>query len=85
VISSSGGCFQTVDGGFTMGRRATFTKNEIAEVKRVVSQFGLSGAVVVFAERGVSVSLPTLKKYVSNGLGGRPPVRLRRGRRPKVA
>jgi hypothetical protein len=67
-----------------MANHAKFSKSQVKLVKSLVSQFGLAGAVVVFAEQGVKVSIPTLKKYASSGLGGRPPVKLKRGRRKKA-
>jgi len=61
-----------------------FTKDQIALVKRVVSEFGLTGAEQVLNESGIIASVPTLRKLVRSGKGGRPPLRLKRGRPRKV-
>ncbi|NDH09767.1 MAG: hypothetical protein EBY16_09200 [Gammaproteobacteria bacterium] len=67
------------------GRPNKFSNSQVALLKSVVKQFGLSGAIPVLAEQGVSVSMTTLSKYVHGGSGGRPPLRLKRGRRPIVS
>lgn len=83
-----------VTGGFFMsksvkvakaGRPNKFNAEQVRLFKSVVREFGLTGAIPVLLERGLSVSVPTLSKYVSSGAGGRPPIKLRRGRRKKVA
>ena len=60
-----------------------FTKDQIALVKRVVSEFGLNGAEQVLNESGIIASVPT-RNLVRSGKGGRPPLRLKRGRPRKV-
>ena len=61
-----------------------FTKEQISLVKRVVCEFGLTGAEQVLIENGIKISVPTLTKLVRSGKGGRPPVKVKRGRRPNV-
>lgn len=67
-----------------VGRPNKFNAEQVRLFKSVVREFGLTGAIPVLLEKGLSVSVPTLSKYVSGGAGGRPPVKLRRGRRKKV-
>lgn len=67
------------------GRPNKFSNEQVRLFKTVVREFGLTKSIPVLLERGVSVSVPTLSKYVSSGAGGRPPVKLRRGRRKSVA
>jgi hypothetical protein len=67
-----------------VGRPKKFTSEQVRLFKSVVREFGLTGAIPVLLEKGLSVSVPTLSKYISTGAGGRPPVRLKRGRPRKV-
>jgi hypothetical protein len=67
-----------------VGRPKKFNSEQVRLFKSVVREFGLTGAIPVLLEKGLSVSVPTLSKYISTGAGGRPPVRLKRGRPRKV-
>lgn len=66
-----------------VGRPNKFGAETVRLFKSVVREFGLSGAIPVLLEKGVQVSVPTLAKYVHSGKGGRPPIKLKRGRRPR--
>jgi len=68
-----------------VGRPNKFGAETVRLFKSVVREFGLSGAIPVLLEKGVQVSVPTLSKYVSGFKGGRPPIKLKRGRRPRPA
>lgn len=84
MVSSSGVPI-TLEGVYMatrLGRPNKFTNQQVTLLKSVVRQFGLSGAIPVLAEKGMSMSLTTLAKYCRSGKGGRPPVKLKRGRRP---
>lgn len=63
-----------------VGRPDKFAPKQVRQLKKIVQTYGLRKGKTVLNKLGISVSLPTLSKYINLG---NDPVVLKRGRPAK--
>jgi hypothetical protein len=61
------------------GRPNKFTPLQIRSLKQIVRAYGLREGQKALKEIGIEISLPTLAKYISTDVAGKP-IHLKRGR-----